>query len=61
MQVNGLVMLMTYRSNSRLVGTGLGVVTILTFREFCRRRSSDESSDGNCGLHVDDNPVSLEV
>jgi hypothetical protein len=46
-------MLTTYRSNSRLVGARLGVVSILTLSEFCCRRSSGESSNGTCDLHVD--------
>jgi hypothetical protein len=46
-------MLTTYRSNSRLVRAWLGIVSILTFDEFCRGRSSGESSNGTGDLHVD--------
>lgn len=48
-----LEMLTTYGSDSRLVGARLGVVAILTFREFSGRRSSGESSNSDCDLHVD--------
>jgi hypothetical protein len=50
---NGSEMLRTYRSNSRLVRTWLGVVSILALSKFSGRRSGGESSNGTCDLHVD--------